>query len=329
MRSRITAAEVVAALEAEGRARTDARQRSAALAQQPRHHPQGPLVLALAAADRDLLDQPNPFFADVLEAIKSRAGASDCDLLLLTSELVSASDESHSYIARCRGHGVSGMILMGLSALDPQVAALLNSGVPCVVIDAAGLGPRLGHVSSDNVGAAARVVHHLYGLGHRRIATVAGPDYAIPAQERLIGYRSALEELGLGFRENYVYAGVYSHETGAAAMRALLELEEPPDAVFASSDVMAIGAMCAIQGTGLRIPEDIALVGFDDLEYASLVSPRLTTMRQDRVGLGAAATEALLRMIEDPEASPPELRLPCEIVVRESCGATLRAEEPA
>jgi LacI family transcriptional regulator len=127
--------------------------------------------------------------------------------------------------------------------------------------------------------------------------------------------------LGLPAPPEYVADGDYFHRTGFTATERLLQLPEPPDAITCASDVMAIAAMVAIEKAGLRVPEDIAVTGFDDAPFAATVKPSLTTVRQDAIGLGTAAAEGILRMLERPDEPPPALVLPTELVIRDSSGA--------
>jgi LacI family transcriptional regulator len=150
--------------------------------------------------------------------------------------------------------------------------------------------------------------------------------------DRFVGYRQALERLGLPYRDEYVREGDFYFESGSAAMQELLSLPQPPTAVFAASDLMAAGAMRAIEQAGLSVPVDIAVVGFDDIQLAAMMQPALTTIRQDKLGLGSAAADALLRMIELDGAPPPGITLPVELVVRASSGGKRRRrdrDEPA
>jgi LacI family transcriptional regulator len=177
-------------------------------------------------------------------------------------------------------------------------------------------------VSSDSVEGARLAVRHLHDLGHTRIATIAGLPDTKPGGDRLRGYRVELAARGLEAIER---VGDFYAESGEAAMRELLELPDPPTAVFAASDMMALGAITAIAAVGLRVPEDISVVGFDDIAAARLAQPRLTTIRHDKVGLGLAAAAALVDEIERPgAAAPAPVTLPVELVVRESSARATR-----
>jgi LacI family transcriptional regulator len=254
-------------------------------------------------------DVQHPFFHEVLAGLKTAIGAAGFDLLLFASERPGNGFGPHSYLKRARAHRVDGVVLMGTPPEDPEVQQLARSDLPTVALDLELSGQQTGVVMSDNAGGSALAVRHLAENGHTRIAHIAGPLDTRPGRDRLRGYREELQRQGLTFRDDYVAYGDYYVESGIAAMRRLLEVPEPPTAVVAASDLMAIGALRAVSEAGLSVPRDVALVGFDDIMLAAHMDPPLTTLRQDMHGLGAAAGEALSRHIDDHE-SMPEPRQP-------------------
>lgn len=261
----------------------------------------------------------HPFFQEVLVGLKRTVGRAGFDMLFFTSQ--APGDESYTYVKRCLHHRVDGVVLLGVDRADPGVAELGSSGIPCVAVDVDILGPRTGYVISDNTGGARSAVAHLANLGHRRIALINGIANHRVGHDRFLGYCEALAQAGIPYRSEYVLDHDFTWEHGYNAARRLLDLPEPPTAIFAAADYTAIGAIKAIQERGLRVPGDVAVVGFDDIQMASMVHPALTTVRQDKEGLGREAGEALIRLIEEPDARPPVVTLPTELVVRESCGA--------
>ena len=273
-------------------------------------------------------DIGHPFFQDVLVGLKHGLGARGYDLLLFATEQPHSSDAgAHSYVRRARQHSVDGVVLMGVDLTDPEVERLLEANIPLIGVDLDIAGARASHVASDNVGGARIAVRHLQALGHRRIATIYGPEETKPGADRLLGFRAELRALGLESRPGYEQPGDFYAESGETAMHALLALREPPSAVFAASDLMAVGAIKAAHAAGLSVPGDTAVVGFDDIQLASLLTPTLTTIRQDKFGLGLAATRALVEQIENPDVTPAVLTLPVELVVRASSGGSAAAEE--
>lgn len=266
-------------------------------------------------------DLQHPFFHEVLGGLKQRVGREGFDLLLFASERPGGGYGPHSYLKRARHHSVDGCALIGLDCEDSEVRRLVRGEIPCVAIDMEIEGPRTEVVMSDNEAGAAAAVRHLHALGHRRIATITGMVDSRPGVDRLRGYRETIQSLGLAYRDDYVRYGDFYAESGRAETEKLLALDEPPTAIFAAADLMAIGAIRAAAEAGLRVPEDLSVVGFDDIQLAPHVNPPLTTLRQDKLGLGAAAGDALVaRIAGDPER-PPLRTLPVELVVRGSTAA--------
>src|SRR4051812_41623482 len=254
-------------------------------------------------------DLKHPFFQDVLVALKDELGAHDYDLLLASKQ---------SFLRSALEHRVDGLVLMGVDRNAAEVGTVLARRIPTVFVDLQLRGDRAGYVTSDNVMGGQLAVAHLAALGHSRIATITGLLHTTPGGDRLRGYREGLRTNALTERPEYVREGDFYPDSGSVQMQALLALPEPPTAVFAASDDMAMGALAAIAEAGLSVPGDVSLVGFDDDEHAPLLRPPLTTVRQDKPALGAAAGAALMELIDAKDATPPELVLPVELVVRES-----------
>jgi DNA-binding LacI/PurR family transcriptional regulator len=166
-------------------------------------------------------------------------------------------------------------------------------------------------------------VEHLLRLGHERVATITGPLNMCAGQDRLEGYRQALAARGIPVDEDLIAEGDFTEGGGRAAMRRLLP--HRPTAVFAASDMMAVGAIKVLREAGLRVPEDVAVVGFDDIPLASMVEPPLTTVRQPIEQLGSMAVELLVSLMENPgEETVHRVVLPTELVIRASCGVRSR-----
>jgi LacI family transcriptional regulator, galactose operon repressor len=262
-------------------------------------------------------DLQHPFFHEVLVGLKDTLGAAGYDLLLFASAHPGNGYGTHAYLKRCRHHHVDGAALMGVDADDPEVRRLARSGLPCVGVDVELGGDDATYVASDNVGGGRMAVEHLVSLGHRRIATIAGPMETRPGRDRLRGYRDALRDAGLAFRDEYVGMGDFYLDSGVRAAADLLALDEPPTAIAAASDLMAVGALRAASAAGARVPDDLSVVGFDDIMLAAHLEPALTTIRQDKAGLGAAAARALLARVDGPEEGVEEqLTLEVQLVER-------------
>jgi LacI family transcriptional regulator len=283
------------------------------------------VLLETGAGHPDLM---HPFFQQVLVGLKHGAGKLGYDLLLFaTDEPGNGFGGTHSYLRRAGHHGVDGVVVMGYDPNDAEMRKLVASGLPCITIDADPGEPHCGYVMSENREGAAEAVRHLHGLGHERIATIAGPQHMWPGVARLEGYRDEMRRLGIEVRDEYVIEGDFYDESGYRATRQLLELADRPTAVFAASDLMAAGALRAASELSVRVPDDLAVVGFDDIEVAGLIQPSLTTVRQEMHEIGQAAAEALGKMIDDPGTEPVRRTLPTRLVVRSSCGAVRAPRE--
>ncbi len=180
--------------------------------------------------------------------------------------------------------------------------------------------PRSNTVFTDNQGGGVLATCHLIGLGHRRIACIGGPSQLTSSAGRVVGYRQALAEAGLGVDERLILGGDFQHEGGYQAARTLLALPEPPTAIFVCNDLMAVGALCAIHEAGLRVPADVSVVGFDNIALAQYSVPRLTTIGQPTEAIGQAAVRLLLERLQSRDIPARHERLPVTLIERDSCG---------
>jgi DNA-binding LacI/PurR family transcriptional regulator len=225
------------------------------------------------------------------------------------------SGPSHDRIERYAAGGhVDGVMVASIHGADPLPATLARLGLP-VVCNGRPMGRAIvPYVDVDNVVGARRAVRHLLDQGRRRIATIAGPQDMIAGIDRLAGYRAELRESD---RRSIVAIGDFTRESGTTAMRQLLADDPALDAVFVASDLMADGALRALRQAGRLVPDDIAVVGFDDNEIARYTEPPLTTIRQPVLDIGRTMARQLLRLAAG-ETIEPAVVLPTELVVRES-----------
>lgn len=199
---------------------------------------------------------------------------------------------------------------------------LRRYNLPVVVLGEEPTGTPVDSIQPDNIGGAEMIVTHLIKHGHTRIAMIKGPTTQAHANDRELGYRKALQDHELPCFENLVIPGSFNEDSGYTVMSHLLKQNPVPDAVFTANDQMAFGAMSAIHESGLRVPKDIALVGFDDIETARYMTPPLTTVHQDMFGQGQLAVRRLLARINGAEFAIETKILPTELVIRRSCGCT-------
>jgi LacI family transcriptional regulator len=246
------------------------------------------------------------FFGKVLAAISRRLSHSDYEALLLQPDDLGLQ------------HRFDAAVLIGVDDDDPLVADLATRGIPLVGVDVRCKAGRTAFVGSDHADGVRLALAHLYALGHRRIAHVAGAPNTVAGRDRIAAFRREAGRLGLVLPDDYVREADFSSASGYRETCALLALPERPTAIVAASDLMALAALQAIRDVGLQPAHDVAIVGFDDLEAAALAHPPLTTIRQDRQELGTVAAELAIELIEDAEAVPPATVLPVELVVRAS-----------
>jgi DNA-binding LacI/PurR family transcriptional regulator len=237
--------------------------------------------------------------------------AADKQLVLM----LAGSAASHDRIERyALARHVDGVLIASMHGADPLPGTLARMGVP-VVCGGRPLGrARVPYVDVDNVNGARQAVRHLLDAGRSRIATIAGPQDMVAGIDRLTGYR---EELRDSDRRSIVAVGDFTRDSGAVAMKQLLQDDPQLDAVFVASDLMANGAIRVLRVHGRRVPDDVAVVGFDDIELARYTEPALTTIRQPIDGLGREMARQLLRLAGG-ETIPDQVVLPTELVVRAS-----------
>ncbi|MGH3993625.1 MAG: LacI family DNA-binding transcriptional regulator, partial [Pseudonocardiaceae bacterium] len=236
--------------------------------------------------------------------------------LLLT--LARAADERVRLAQYLSGQHVDGVLLISLHGGDPLPAQLEAAGLPTVVGGLpVGLQP-VGYVDIDNRGGARQAVDHLLGAGRRAIAAIAGPLDMTAGMNRLEGYRDALRAAGRPVAEDLIGYGDFSETSGAAAMQRLLAAHPSLDAVFAASDPMALGAMRVIKESGRRIPDDVAVVGFDDSPVGPHTDPPLSTVHQPVEQMGRQMTRLLLARIGGMAVPSLEVVLPTRLIVRGS-----------
>jgi LacI family transcriptional regulator len=256
------------------------------------------------------------YFSELIRGIDLKARARGLHLLVSSSH----GDAKEAAAALRAMHGrVDGLLIMSPHVDSESLADNLPQGLPVVLINTRLPGEGLSSFAVDNHGGAFAMTRHLVSRGHRRIAFIAGPENNYEAQERLRGYRAALAELLPGAKE-LVLPGDFTEESGWRAGSEIATLAERPQAVFCGNDMMAIGCLAALAEAGLRVPQDVALAGFDDIPIARYVTPPLTTVRVRIAEIGGLALDRLATAIENPGRSTAQHQtLRAELVVRQSC----------
>src|SRR5262245_1587013 len=235
-------------------------------------------------------------------------------LAMLTADM-----EPGFYDRILRSRHFDGVIMFSSDIDDPILPLLIKDGQPLVLIGRHPYFLNVAYVDVENREGARAAVAHLISLGHRRIAVINGQLQMEAALARRDGYKQALLEAGIAIQPELMVEGFFSEPGAHLAMLQLLDFEQPPTAVFAASDGMAVGALRAIHERGLQVPDQIALIGFDDLPLAAYTSPPLTSVHQPIRDMGAHAVRALVEQIRG-QTSATSVRLLAHLVVRESCG---------
>lgn len=264
-----------------------------------------------------LPDMHGEFFSELIRGIDRAARARGLHLLVSSSH----GDAVEAAAALRAMHGrVDGLLVMSPHADAEFLEANLPHGAPLVLMNTRASGLEHPVFTLDNFGGSLAMMKHLVGRGHRRIATIAGPSSNFDAMERLRGYREALAQLLPG-AEEIVLQGDFTEESGWRVGKQIVALVERPTAVFAANDMMAIGCMFALTESGVAVPRDVAVAGYDDIPIASYVTPPLTSVRVRIAEMGELALERLALGIEDPQKiTATQQVLRTELVVRGSCG---------
>ncbi len=256
-----------------------------------------------------------PYFSDIIRGIGAELADTDMQLLLT---LIRTPKERSRFAQYLAAHRVDGVLLVSVHEDDPLPDLLEQLDMPAVLNGRRSDLESVSYVDADNVGGARAAVAHLIARGRQRVATITGPPDMYVARCRLDGYRQAVAAAGAGAREELVAAGDFTEEGGRRAMRELLARCPEVDGVFAASDVMAAGARAVLREAGRRIPDDVALIGFEDSAIARHMDPPLTSVRQPTEEMGRTMARVLLEEIAERDSVRRHVVLATELVQRES-----------
>lgn len=268
-----------------------------------------------------LPNNANPFFALVLGGIE--AAAYDHGYNVILGNANDDPTRELDYLDILLSKQVDGVVLVSTGAYQEALDFLAARTTPVVMVDRspgdAYTDFQIDTVFTENQHGGVLATEHLIKLGHRRIGCIGGPSTITSSADRVVGYRQALETAGLPVNPDLIVGGNFEHESGYRACQQLLALPEPPTAIFVSNDLMAVGALCAIHEAGLHVPDDMSVVGYDDIPLASFTVPRLTTIAQPARELGVQAVDLLVKRLTDKQAPACHERLPVRLVKRDSC----------
>ncbi|MGB9682651.1 MAG: LacI family DNA-binding transcriptional regulator [bacterium] len=273
-------------------------------------------------------DITNPFFTTLARGVEDTAMKNQFNVILCNTD--EDPEKEQIYLEVLLRKRIDGIILASASGKRGPLKNILMRDVPLVLIDR-----KIEHLDSvdvvrgDSELGSYLLTRHLVSLGHKRIGVIVGSRHISTALERVEGYKRALKESGIPIEEDLIRFGRYSKEDGYKLAKALLTMEKPPTAIFGGNNFIAIGAIKAIRELGLRVPEDVGLVSFDDIESLSEVYPFFTVVTQPAYSMGVIATELLIRRIEgrDKVKEKREVVLQPELIIGESAGEKLRKGE--
>ena len=257
------------------------------------------------------------YIGEIMRGIDAELEIGNYDLMLYTTHRREAKEAG--YIETLSQGMTEGLLLILPRNPAAFINSLRNHGDPFVLIDHQGIGGQTPAVGATNWQGAFNATEYLLSQGHKRIGFITGSMDLGAARDRLDGFRSALRTHHIPLEEQLIITGDFHQPDGYAGGNQLLDLPDPPTAIFASNDVMAMGAMDAVRNRGLRIPDDVSVMGFDDIPQAAMLRPALTTVGQPLEQMGRVATQILLDMIKDRKFQPKTVELPTQLIVRDSC----------
>lgn len=260
----------------------------------------------------------HPHFGEIIQSFQSRAWEYGYDVLFVNKKL---GNKDESYLEHCLYRGVDGVLLAAGAKFTDGVKCVVDSSIKCVSVEM--IYPNTFTIISDNRLGTMQAMEYLYFLGHRKIAHISCPLSSIAGKERYAAYKEFLKLKGIEENPKYfVEAQDFIPEAGSIAANKLLQQcwDDIPTAVYVAYDDAAISAMTTFQSQGFRIPEDLSIVGFDNLKITGFTSPALTTIEQDRSAIGKEAADLLIKLIENKSTEEAiEIRIPTKLIVRNSC----------
>lgn len=264
-------------------------------------------------------DIANPFFTKVVRGIEDIANENNFNLILCNTD--ENSEKESMYLRVLHGKRVDGLIIAVTRGSGEDVRELLREGISIVLLDRKLNGMKVDSVVVDNIEGSYQAVSHLINLGHRRIGIISGPKSIMTGRDRLEGYLKALRHHDLKVDEELIKEGNFKQDGGYNKACEFVEMINPPTAIFVANNVMTLGALRALKERNIKIPHKMAIIGFDDMDWAPLNYPPLTTVSQPTYVLGTSAAKLLIKRINGKAPSKPqEIVLRPKLVIRKSSG---------
>lgn len=267
-----------------------------------------------------LSDIKNPFYTMALDGLEQVLSQQNLSVLVCNSNL--NEKKENDFISLMLAEDVAGLIISPVNEQSGALTDAAKNGLPIVAIDRRMSSPKIDAVLADNQRGAYVAIQHFNRLGHQRIGIVSGPQHLTSGRERYVGFLQAMQEGGLTVDPALVKFGDYQVESGYALTREVLASAQLPIALFVANNLMTIGALNAIHELGYRIPDEVAVIGFDDLPWAISLNPPLTTVAQPALDIGKTAAELLVNRLAEPQRLARTVVLETELRVRASCGST-------
>lgn len=270
----------------------------------------------------------NPFYTELAQGIEKTATQLGYSIILCSTQSDISTEKQ--YIEMLRSKGVDGILFSSAHMEDPNIVSLAEEGFPIVLVNRRTYHPvvkeKVDYVGVDNILGGFLAVEHLIRLGHQRIGVIGGSAESSVGMERLEGGKRALQIYGVEQREDYFVDGNFLKGSGYHQGKQFLKMADRPTAIFATNDYMALGVYHALLEEEIRVPEEVALIGFNDIEFSSIKGIELTTIGQKKFEMGAIAVEMLVERIEksDERGSSKEILLKPELIIRRTCGFHLR-----
>jgi len=262
-------------------------------------------------------DITNPFFAEIARGVEDAANKNNFNVILCNTD--DKPKKERTYLEILRGKRVDGLILGTAHIKDKSILGLEKKKFPYILVSRNIEKLNKNCIIVDDVEGGIMATEYLIKIGHRRIAHITGPLKTRSALNRLKGYKLVLKKHGIEYKDELVGEGDFKIKGGYQVMKRFLKLAEPPTAIFAANDLLALGAMQAIQKKNFHIPEDFSVIGFNDIKLASFIYPPLTTIRQPMLEMGALAVKMLIKIIEEGEFNQRKEVLESKLIIRESC----------
>lgn len=267
-------------------------------------------------------DIANPFFSSVVRGIENELAANDYNILLCNTD--SSVEKEREYLEGLIGKRIDGLVVSSAGNTGDYFRSLERTGVPIVFLNRCPEFMNCDVIMTNNTSGAYSATEHLIRHGYSKIAIINGPTSISTGKDRLTGYRRALEDYGMDEQESLVKTGQFDYQSGYEKMKELLEQDYKPDAVFISNNSMTLGGYKYIKEKGIRIPEQLAVIVYDDPEWAELVDPPITSVRQQTYELGVQAAKLIMASIKDKKTKRDIMYMDTSLIIRESCGCDRR-----